>query len=80
MGMGLTLTIRNRIRQFVDERGLTVYRLIKDTGISGTTGYALAKHPDRIPDSTTMDAICRTYKCQPGAFIEYVPDEVSGNA
>lgn len=74
--MGLTVAIRNRIKQFADERNLTVYRLIKETGISGTTGYALAKHPDRIPDATTLDAICRVYKCQPGALIEYVPDDV----
>lgn len=72
--MVFTLAIRNRIRQFVDERGLTVYRLIKESGISATTGYALANQPDRIPDASTLDAICRKYQCQPGDLLEHIPD------
>ena len=72
--MVFSLAIRNRIREFIDERGISVYRLIKESGISSTTGYALANHPDRIPDASTMDAICRAYKCQPGDFLEHIPD------
>ena len=67
-----TLVIKNRIRAFVKQKGITVYRLIQDTGISNTTGYLLANNPEQMPSRETLDAICRVYKCQPGDLLEYV--------
>ena len=69
-----TLAIRNRVRQFVEDRGITIYRLREDTKISNTTVYALANNPEQIPDAGTMDAICRAYGCQPGELLEYVAE------
>jgi DNA-binding Xre family transcriptional regulator len=74
MDMVQTLAIRNRIRQFVDERGITVYRLIKDTGISNTTGYALANNPHQVPDAKTLNALQSVYRCSFDELLEYIPD------
>lgn len=69
-----TLAIRNRIKAFVKERGITVYRLIQDTGISNTTGYALANNPNQVPDAKTLNAICNAYRCSFDELLEHVPD------
>jgi DNA-binding Xre family transcriptional regulator len=66
--------IRNRIKELVDSRGISVYRFWKDTGIGQNTAYDLYRHPERYPMADVMEAICRTYGVSPGDILEYVPD------
>lgn len=70
--MSNSAVIRNKVKQFVEERGDTLYKAAQKTGISQTTMYALAKNPQQIPDSNTLNALCTHYKAQPGAFLEWV--------
>jgi len=67
--------MRNRVKELVDSRGLTVYRFWQETGISRNTAYELYNNPDRYPMADVMEAICRTYKVTPSDVIEWIPDE-----
>lgn len=67
--------LRNRVKQFLKERGLTAYRFIKDTRIAPTTGYKLAKDANHLPSITVLEAICDRYEVQPTAFIYWTDQE-----
>lgn len=71
--------MRNKIKQFLESRDLSAYRLVKDTGISDTTGYRLAADPTYVPSAKVLEAICEAYNVQPGEILEWVPRDV-GNA
>jgi len=73
------MAIRNRIKELVNSRGISVYRFWKDTGIGQNTAYDLYHHPNRYPMAEVMDAICRAYGVTPGDVLEYVPDDGSGS-
>lgn len=66
--------MRNKVKQFLEVRGLSAYRLIKDTEISDTTGYRLASDPSYIPSAKVLESICRAYDAQPGELIEWVSE------
>ena len=68
--------IRNRVKAFVDERAISVYRFMQDTGLSQPTAYDLYNDPGKIPTGETLDKICRAYDIQPGVLLEFV-DEMS---
>ena len=67
--------MRNKIKQFLDSRGLSAYRMIQDAKISDTTGYKLASDPTYIPSAKILEAICETYRVQPGELLEWIPRE-----
>jgi len=62
--------MRNKVKEFLEVRELSVYRMIKQTGISDTTGYRLASDPSRIPSAKVLKAICTTYRVEPGDLLE----------
>jgi DNA-binding Xre family transcriptional regulator len=68
------MTMRNRLKEVLEQRGKTPYWLAKETGISLTTAYSLVK-TRKTPNEKVMNAICRALECQPGIWLEYVPDE-----
>ena len=59
------MPMRNKIKQFLESRGLSAYRMIQDTKISDTTGYKLAADPTYIPSSKILEALCEAYRIQP---------------
>lgn len=67
------MPVINTIKEFVDARGLTVYRFWRDTGIAQATAYRLYRNPNVLPAGSVMEAICETYDCQPGDFLLYTP-------
>jgi DNA-binding Xre family transcriptional regulator len=67
------MAIRNRVKDLVDSRGLTVYRFWQETGISRNTAYELYNNPDRYPMADVMDAICKTYLVTPNDVLEWIP-------
>lgn len=67
--------MRNRVKEFLKERGLTAYRFIKDTGIAPTTGYRLAKDSAYMPAITVIGAICDRYEIQPSELIYWTDQE-----
>jgi len=69
------MPVRNRIKQFIDHKGITRYQFGKDTGLSATTAYALYDNPWQVPHVIAMNKICDTYRVQPCELIEWVPPE-----
>ncbi|NDJ25955.1 helix-turn-helix domain-containing protein [Nostoc sp. B(2019)] len=72
------MPMRNKIKQFLESRGLSAYRMIQDAKISDTTGYKLAADSTYIPSSKILEALCETYRIQPGEILEWFPAEEMG--
>lgn len=68
------MPMKNKIKEFVDRQGISVYQFWQDTGISRTTAYALYNNPAQYPGRDVMDAICSKYRIQPGDLLEWVPE------
>jgi DNA-binding Xre family transcriptional regulator len=69
------MSVKNRVKEFVDSKGITVYQFRKETGIANKTAYDLYNHPGQYPGKNVMEAICRVYNLQPGDLLEYLPCE-----
>lgn len=67
--------MRNKIKQFLDSKGITPYQFERDAGIAHRTAYDLYNNPDQIPSSTVLSKICNTYEVQPGELLEWVKKE-----
>lgn len=65
--------MRNKIKQFLDDRGITPYQFRKDTGVAQRTAYDLYNNPEQLPSSTVLGKICDTYEVQPGELLEWIP-------
>lgn len=66
--------MKNKIKQFVDSRGITPYRFRADVGIAPKTAYDLYNNPDQLPASTVLSKICDAYAIQPNEVLEWVKD------
>lgn len=71
------MTVRNKIKEFVDELGISVYEFRKRTGIAQRTAYDLYNNPSQIPNATVLKKICDTFEIQPGTILiwERNPDK-----
>lgn len=67
------MSVKNKIKKFLYERGITAYQFRKDVGIAQRTAYDLYNNPDQLPSSTVLSKICDTYEVQPGEVLEWVP-------
>lgn len=65
--------MKNKVKKFLEHRGLTAYRMIHDAKISDTTGYKLAADPTYIPSAKVLEALCEAYQVQPSEFLEWIP-------
>jgi len=73
------MPVKNKIRDFLENRGITPYRFGKDVEISQTTAYALVNNPDQLPSSTVLSKICDCYKIQPNDVLEWEPGDEQPN-
>jgi DNA-binding Xre family transcriptional regulator len=73
------MPVKNKIKSFLGERGITPYRFGKDVEISPTTAYALVNNPEQLPSSTVLSKICDTYKIQPNDVLEWAECETPPN-
>ena len=63
------MVLKNRVKEFTEERGITVYKFIQQTGIAMSTGYKLSQNPDQLPSIAVLQAICDRYEIQPNEII-----------
>ena len=68
--------MKNKIKQFLDIRGITPYRFRQDTGIAQRTAYDLYNKPEQLPSSTVLEKICSAYEVQPGELLEWVREAI----
>ena len=64
--------MKNKVKEFLDSRGITRYQFRKDTGIAQRTAYDLYDKPEQLPSSTVLAKICDAYEVQPGELLEWV--------
>ncbi|MBD6621109.1 helix-turn-helix transcriptional regulator [Komarekiella sp. 'clone 1'] len=67
------MSVKNKIKRFLQERGITAYQFRKEVGIAQRTAYDLYNNPEQLPSSTVLSKICDTYQVQPGEVLEWVP-------
>jgi DNA-binding Xre family transcriptional regulator len=68
------MPVKNRIKKFLDDRGISRYQFRKDTGIAQRTAYDLYANPEQIPGPTVLEKICSTYRIQPGELLEWIEE------
>jgi DNA-binding Xre family transcriptional regulator len=68
---GKRTSMRNKIKAFLNTKGITAYKFRQDVGIAQRTAYDLYNNPDQIPSSTVLSKICDTYEIQPNEIIEW---------
>lgn len=64
----------NGLEQILKKRGTTLSKLHQEKVIGGTTRQKLRGQLPGGIDSRTIEALCKRLNCQPGDFMEYVPD------
>lgn len=62
-----------KLAQLLRERGISSYT-VKRSGLIGQATFKKLQTGGHI-DTRTIDALCKMLDCQPGAFLEYVPDQ-----
>lgn len=68
------MDMKNKIKQLVDSKGITVYRFRQEVGIAQRTAYDLYNDPTKIPNTAVLQKICNTYRVQPGEILEMIFD------
>lgn len=70
--------MKNALKELMDSRGVTRYRLWKLTGLAQNTAYRLYDDSEYVPGGDVMDSVCAALDCQPGDWLVYIPDESGG--
>lgn len=67
--------VRLRIHQIMKTRNISAYALSKGTSLSYPSAYRLSRKGGQFGrmHAETLDALCRFFKLQPGAMIQWVP-------
>lgn len=71
------MAIENRVRQVMEDRGMTMYRLAKETGLTYQTVHNLVnpnKQLTRI-DMDTLERLCRVLGAQVGELFVFNNEE-----
>lgn len=62
----------NKIKPFLQSKGITPYRFQRDVAIAQRTAYDLYNNPTQLPSSNVLSKICDAYRIQPGEIIEWI--------
>ncbi len=61
--------IKLRLTEILDERGVTMYWLWKQTGIRWATIWQMSKGDVARMNMDTLDRICEALDCEPGDLL-----------
>jgi putative transcriptional regulator len=70
--------IKLRLNELLAERGLTPYRLWKQTGIRWASIWQMSKGDTSRLHIGTLDRICEALECQPGDLLVRVESKARG--
>lgn len=73
------MAIRVNLDLMLLRRGMTLSELAERVGITLANLSILKTNKARAVRFSTLDAICRELKCQPGDLLEYVEDGGGGS-
>lgn len=66
----------NAIRELAQSKGCeNAYQFWKLTGLPQPTAYRLFQDATAYPSKENQEVICKTFDCQPGDFLRYVPQQ-----
>ena len=65
------MAIVTKLEEIMNQRGYTLVRLAKEVGISSVNLSNIKTGKIEAMRFSTLDAICRALKCQPGDILEY---------
>lgn len=63
----------NRLKDLLDSRGVSSFRLSKLTNLSPTTTRKIYSDKDYIPSPDVLERICVGLEIQPGDILEITP-------
>ena len=69
------MAIRVKLDHLLLDRRLTLTGLAERIGITIATLSVLKTNKARAMRFSTLDALCRELKCQPGDLLEWTPEE-----
>lgn len=69
--------IKFTLSDLLAKRKMTQVELSKRTGIRQPTISAICVNLQKSVSTKNMDLICEVLDCQPGDWIEYLPDETT---
>ena len=69
------MPVKNKIREFVDGLGISVYEFRKRTKVAQRTAYDLYNQPWQLPSPTVLTKICDSFRVQPSELLEWIPPE-----
>lgn len=71
--------IKLNLKSVLDQKGLTITQLYRETGISRTTLTPLVNNPESVKAIrfSTLDSLCKVLNVQPSDFIEYIDSDLS---
>ena len=68
------MTVRFRLRELLDERGMSQTELQVRTGFAYSTVNDLFNNKPRRVELETLDVLCEVLNCSIGELLERVPD------
>jgi DNA-binding Xre family transcriptional regulator len=71
----MQMALRNRIKEFINQKKITPYQFMKATRLAQGTAYSLCSEPGKIPGPKVLQKICEAYRVQPGDLLEWVEDK-----
>jgi hypothetical protein len=60
--------------EFIERKGITMYRLAKDSNISPDTAYKF-QDPRYLPSIKVVEKICDTYCVSPEELLQFVSND-----
>lgn len=69
------MTVRFRLRELLDERGMTQTELQMRTRLAWSTVNDLYNNKPRRVELETLDVLCEVLNCSIGELLERVPDK-----
>ena len=73
-----TTMIKPMLTELLEERGITLYRLAKDTDLAYSTLHNFSRARTESIDFRVLDLICEVLDCQPGDLLIRVPNGQKG--
>ena len=64
--------IKVRLKELLQERGKSLYRLAAETGVTYNTLHAVANGKRDSIHYPTLDKICKSLACEPGDILIHV--------
>ena len=69
------MSVRFRLRELLDERGMSQTELQARTGFAYSTVNDLYNNKPRRVELETLDVLCEVLNCSIGELLERVPDK-----